>query len=78
MITKGIDQRLFATVAAKLAGKPIGKLMPYIVTRVHGGKCAWCEQQIVGFDNELSLKEFGISGLCNDCQNATFGVTSDD
>lgn len=36
--------------------------------------CPCCETQIrlEDFTNELSLKEFEISGLCEDCQNDLF------
>ena len=38
-------------------------------------KCPFCGNEINmdDFKDELSLKEFEISGLCMDCQNSTFG-----
>lgn len=38
------------------------------------GHCRMCNQPIHGFDNELSEKEYAISGMCQDCQNDTFGA----
>lgn len=44
---------------------------------VEQGKCPFCEKpvSIEDFDDELSKKEFKISGLCRGCQNKTFGKT---
>ena len=38
-------------------------------------KCPFCKKLVVidDFTNVLSLKEFGISGLCQSCQNEVFG-----
>ena len=37
--------------------------------------CSWCgtETNKKGFVDELSIKEFKISGLCQSCQDETFG-----
>jgi len=37
--------------------------------------CAWCgtDANEKGFVDELSIKEFKISGLCQSCQDETFG-----
>jgi len=37
--------------------------------------CAWCgtDANKKGFVDELSIKEFKISGLCQSCQDETFG-----
>lgn len=39
------------------------------------GKCPFCGQipQLEDFKNELSLKEFKISGLCQKCQDEFYG-----
>ena len=34
--------------------------------------CSACRIEIRGFKDRLSAKEFGISGLCQDCQDKTF------
>lgn len=36
--------------------------------------CPMCGKEIKGFKDELSKKEFSISGMCQDCQNSVFGV----
>ncbi len=35
-----------------------------------------CGQEVclMNFDNELSIKEYGISGLCQNCQDEFFGA----
>ena len=35
--------------------------------------CPFCHKAIGKFRNELSFKEYRISGLCQKCQDATFG-----
>ncbi len=35
-------------------------------------KCAWCGEDASEFKDELSKKEFGISGMCQTCQDDTF------
>ena len=35
--------------------------------------CTWCEEKAVVFKNALSEKEYSISGLCQSCQDKTFG-----
>jgi hypothetical protein len=46
------------------------------VDLIEEGKCPFCKKVIlaqVEFRDELSRKEFGISGLCQKCQDETFG-----
>lgn len=35
--------------------------------------CVFCAQDASAFRDELSRKEFSISGLCQECQDETFG-----
>jgi len=35
--------------------------------------CAWCKQPSTEFKDKLSEKEYTISGLCQKCQDETFG-----
>lgn len=35
--------------------------------------CAWCGKPATEFRDELSRKEYTISGFCQDCQDKTFG-----
>lgn len=45
------------------------------VEKVEGGLCPFCGEKIdiKEFRDKLSLKEFGISGLCQKCQDETSG-----
>lgn len=36
-------------------------------------ECVFCKKEAKVFRDELSRKEFSISGLCQDCQDETFG-----
>ena len=44
------------------------------VDRVEAGNCPFCGRQVDGgsFRDELSRKEFRISGLCQSCQDGFF------
>lgn len=35
--------------------------------------CVICGEKVTGFRNSISEKEFRISGLCQKCQDETFG-----
>ena len=39
-----------------------------------GGQCVMCGEFDLSFRDELSRKEFGISALCQSCQDGIFGV----
>jgi len=46
------------------------------VDDVEAGTCPFCKKAIhpnKEFKDELSLKEYRISGLCQECQDKTFG-----
>ena len=45
------------------------------VALVENGLCPFCRCSVNTdeFRNELSAKEFTISGLCQECQDKTFG-----
>lgn len=36
--------------------------------------CPFCKKPAETFRDEISKREFSISGLCQDCQDKTFGV----
>lgn len=37
------------------------------------GICTWCKKEVTGFRDEISEKEYMISGFCQKCQDETFG-----
>ena len=38
------------------------------------GQCVKCGEFKLEFRDELSRKEYGISGLCQTCQDSIFGI----
>lgn len=52
----------------------IKKLFPEYLEKIENGKCPLCNEivQLESFDDDLSRKEYAISGLCQSCQNETF------
>jgi hypothetical protein len=55
--------------------KPAFKLFPKAADDVRNSICPFCKESIDpdSFKDELSRKEFGISGLCKKCQDSVFG-----
>ena len=51
--------------------KPVNVLFPEKVKQVEGGICPTCNKTVdlAGFRDELSATEYGISGLCQKCQD---------
>lgn len=64
-----------SAVTEKMSKKPMALLYPEAIDRVRSGKCAFhkCDNTITEFKDKESLIEFGISGLCQECQDKTFG-----
>ena len=54
------------------------KVFPVETERVEMGKCPFCDEFVVkeDFKDDLSLREFNISGMCQKCQDEFF--TEDD
>lgn len=49
-----------------------------LVDAVERGECPFCGKPIVdNFRDELSRKEFKISGLCQSCQDEMFGGSNE-
>jgi hypothetical protein len=45
---------------------------------INANKCVSCGGEAVNFDNAISISEFTISGLCQDCQNDVFQAPEED
>ena len=54
--------------------KPIFSLMPHLADRIIDNRCACCAYPITEFSDALAEKEYGISGMCQDCQDKVFGI----
>lgn len=55
--------------------KPCFKVMPGAALKINSSNCPTCGKSIVEaeFKDALSVKEFGISGMCQACQDSIFG-----
>ena len=45
---------------------------------IAGGGCVKCGQPAIDFRDQLSQKEYGISGFCQSCQDEIFGCPEED
>ncbi len=61
-------------VAEDYRNKPAGEIFPDAPKKIEEGICTTCGDKVGEFRNHLSLKEFGISGMCQKCQDSVFGV----
>jgi len=54
--------------------KIIKSIFPKMYDKIQKGKCPICDEciNIEDFKDEISLKEFNISGLCQKCQDSFF------
>jgi len=43
------------------------------VGAVNENSCVICSGEATSFTDELSVKEYTISGMCQDCQDSVFG-----
>lgn len=55
-------------------GVEIGLFPQSFIDNLKSGKCPLCSVKIDtnSFRDELSIQEFTISGMCQDCQDETF------
>jgi hypothetical protein len=57
-----------------MVNEALGLFFPEELARIASGKCPLCDKNInlEDFKDELSVKEFKISGMCFSCQNEIF------
>ncbi len=51
-------------------------MFPKQISNIEQCKCATCGKDMLHLDNfrdDISRKEFKISGMCQECQDKTFG-----
>lgn len=60
-------------VANRIQNSPLGVLDPAAPHLIIGGYCPLCASVVTSLRDEVSLREYRISGLCQGCQDATFG-----
>lgn len=44
------------------------------IKSIRSDKCATCGKDTKEFRNEISRREYTISGMCQECQDSVFGV----
>jgi len=61
-------------LGVKMNREIMSQLFPDYLKLVDSGQCPFCKEPIDfnDFKDELSKKEFKISGICQQCQNETF------
>lgn len=52
----------------------IEEVFPGTAEAIAGNKCPMCKKPIIGFKNEVSQREYLISGMCQECQDEVFGT----
>lgn len=57
----------------ELSKRPWAKIFPQVIENLKEGVCTTCGKKIEGFKNEISHKEYQISGMCQECQDIVFG-----
>jgi len=50
------------------------KMVANRVDSIFDNTCTLCKKEATEFRDELSKKEFSISGFCQKCQDSVFGV----
>ncbi len=65
-MSAGNLQKLKDALAIKLGGRTQDEARKQTV-------CVSCQEPVVAFRDALSRKEYGISGLCQVCQDQVFG-----
>lgn len=69
-----MEERLMSIDPAKgpdLSGL-IFRVFPEVSELIRQGLCSTCKKPINGFKDKISEREYGISGMCQSCQDATF------
>jgi len=64
-MTQDPRSRPFTQLAARLVGGS---------NALNAGRCPTCQGEIGPFRDAISQKEFGISGMCQGCQDSVFGA----
>ena len=69
-----VEQSDRHSVADRLKNSPAGQLDPAAPLLTLRGFCPTCSEPVVSFRDELSAREYSISGLCQTCQDSVFGI----
>jgi hypothetical protein len=58
--------------------RPADLIFPQRIPLMKAHKCVICGGDAIEFKDALSVKEYGISGMCQECQDKTFVPPKDD
>jgi hypothetical protein len=58
--------------------KPIFAMMPELADRIMCGQCTFCSKSLTPFRDEISAKEYSISGMCQECQDEVFSMSDEE
>jgi hypothetical protein len=56
----------------------MAKVFPEMTARKDAGLCPGCGGKITGFKDALSVQEFRITGMCQNCQDKMEAMAEDD
>ena len=65
-------------IAIEYEKKPAGKIFPEAAGNIRKGICPTCEKPVGKFKDDISEREYGISGMCQKCQDSVFGTQTDE
>ena len=60
-------------VAESFSRKPAAMAFPEAVEDIRNKKCPTCGGDIGEFRDEISKREYEISGMCQKCQDSVYG-----
>lgn len=72
MVYEKMDKEESKIIAENYAKNPVAKIFPGNVEKIKNAICVFCGNEIEGFKNAISKKEYEISGLCQNCQDKVF------
>jgi uncharacterized CHY-type Zn-finger protein len=67
-----LDPKEVTIAADRYERKPAGSLFPKNADKMRDGVCTVCNLAVGEFKNEISVKEYYISGMCQWCQDRVF------
>jgi hypothetical protein len=54
--------------------RPVDLIFPNMRKLKEAGRCPTCAKPVGKFRDDLSRREYGISGMCQKCQDSIFNV----
>jgi len=70
--TYEIEYQLNSEDIHEMSQKSFFNVNRYLLDIIKEGKCACCREPIGKFKDEISVREYKISGICQTCQDKTF------